>query len=281
MMKTKNFEMEASRKKLILDMVAFLLGVFLCIFAIVLIVVSFYIKEPWTQSFLLSLGTGAAMSALVSWVFFLHDKLAKKCEKIDARAAFMRDFKILYHNMIYAMDFDEKSSVTMNADQYIKNQHRWYHEYYKRIVAGSDTQEETTARIKQMQSFMNKMKIKFCECFEYNSNWKNGDFRDWQYQEINGFYTSFKKTEEFVNVHNYAFAFLQFSFFLEYIKRMCGEFVELKNFNLLSFTYDSLGNVKIDRDKFEDKEPMFKFAREFNEIRENNYREHYAEKRTK
>lgn len=280
LMKIKESEMEASRKKLVLELVAFGLGVLLCILAIELIVASFYVEEPWTQSLFLSLGTGAAMSALVSWVFYIHDKLAKKREKIDARVAFMYDFKILYHDMINAMDFDERSSITINTEQYIKNQHRWYHEYYKRIVAGSDTEEETSARIKRMRSFMNAMKIKFCECFEYNLNWKNGDYSEWQYKEIIGFYASFKKTEEHIESQDYAVAFFEFSYFLERIKRMCVEFVELKNFNLLSFTYDSVGKVKINRDKFEEKESMFKFAREFNEIRRKNYREHYAEKLT-
>ena len=171
-MKIKKSEMDASKKKLVLELVAFGMGVLLGILAMVLIAASSCIKEPWTQSLLLSLGTGAAMSALVSWVFYLHDKLVKKREKIDARIVFMYDFKILYHNMINAMDFDERSSVTINTEQYIKNQHRWYHEYYKRIVAGSDTEEETGVRIKRLQSFMDSMKIKFRECFEYNLNWK-------------------------------------------------------------------------------------------------------------
>lgn len=59
---------------------------------------------------------------------------------------------------------------------------------------------------------------------------------------------------------------------------MSKEFVELSNFNLLSFTYDDLGNWKINTDKFEANEPMFKFAREFNNIRSQNYKKYYSEK---
>ena len=278
LIKKGKLKMTASNKKLLWDFVSVGMGALLIILAGKLIQASLYIKDQWTQSLFLSLGTGAAMSALVSWIFYINDKLVKKRERLDARIVFMDDFKFLYNNIIKSINFDKKTSVTIDAENYIKNQHRWYHEYYKRIVANSDTEEETATRIKQLWSFMDSTKIKFCECFEYNSNWKNGEYSERQRKEITYIFSSYRNIESYIESEDYIPAFFEFSYFLECIKRMSKEFVELSNFNLLSFTYDDLGNLRINTDKFEANEPMFKFAREFNDIRNQNYKKYYSEK---
>ena len=278
LIKKGKLKMTASNKKLLWDFVSVGMGALLIILAGKLIQASLYIKDQWTQSLFLSLGTGAAMSALVSWIFYINDKLVKKRERLDARIVFMDDFKFLYNNIIKSINFDKKTSVTIDAENYIKNQHRWYHEYYKRIVANSDTEEETATRIKQLWSFMDSTKIKFCECFECNSNWKNGEYSERQRKEITYIFSSYRNIESYIESEDYIPAFFEFSYFLECIKRMSKEFVELSNFNLLSFTYDDLGNLRINTDKFEANEPMFKFAREFNDIRNQNYKKYYSEK---
>ena len=278
LIKKRKTEIDVSKKKLVLEFVSLGLGILLSILAVALIRISYYIEEQWTQSLLLSLGTGAAMSALVSWVFYINDKLVKKRERLNARIVFMNDFKVLYYNFIKSINFDKKTSVTIDTENYIKNQHRWYHEHYKRIVANSENEEERDIRIKQLRSFMDSTKIKFCECFEYNSNWKDGEYSEWQHKELSYIFSSFKNIENYIESEDYSPAFFEFSYFLECLKRMSKEFVELSNFNLLSFTYDDLGNLKINTDKFEANEPMFKFAREFNNIRSQNYKKYYSEK---
>lgn len=278
MIKKRKTERNASKKKLVLEFVSLCMGLLLSILAVALIRGSYYIKEPWAQSLVLSLGTGAAMSALVSWVFYINDKLIKKRERLNARIVFMNDFKVLYYNFIKSINFDKKTSITIDTENYIKNQHRWYHEYYKRIVANSENEEERDVRIKQLRSFMDSAKVKFCECFEYNSNWKDGEYNEWQHKELSYIFSSFKNIEIYIESEDYSLAFFEFSYFLECLKRMSKEFVELSNFNLLSFTYDDLGDLKINTEKFEANEPMFKFAREFNDIRNKNYKKYYCEK---
>ncbi len=270
-------EMDAAKKKTILEIVSLGLGVLLSILAVKLMEVSFYTKDEWTQSLFLSLGTGAAMSALVSWVFYINDKIVKKRNRLNARIAFMNDFKILYFRIINNIDFAKETKGTVDLETYVKKQHRWYHEYYKRIVAESDTKEETAIRRMQLQLFVNSVKTKLYECFEYNPNWRNGAYSEWQHKEIMYVFTAFKNIEIYMDTQDDRSAFLAFAFFLECIKRMSKEFVELNTFRRLSFTYDSEGKRKANTEEFEAKEPMFKFAREFNEIRNKNYKKYYAE----
>ncbi len=57
---------------------------------------------------------------------------------------------------------------------------------------------------------------------------------------------------------------------------MSTEFLELSNFNLLKFEYDENGNMSIHESAFEEKEPDFKFAGEFQEVRQQNYIKYYS-----
>jgi len=233
--------------------------------------------EGWLQNLLLSLGTGAAMSALVSLVFYFNDKLIKKRERLHNRITFMKDFKNLYYHIIRIINFDSETDSTLDLETYVKKQHRWFHEYYKRIYAKSGTDAETQQRIQQLNNFITHIATDISNCFEYNHTWKNGEYSEWQYSELQHFYIGLKNIELYLNQNDYSSAFLEFAEFLERVKRISSEFIELENFQLLSFRYDEKTNLKIDQSRFEEKEPFFKFAREFNDIRSNNYKKYYSE----
>lgn len=254
----------------------------ICIFyvlfflAVVLIHIGICMKDSTCQNLFLGLGTGATTSALVSLVFYLNDKEIKKRERLKARKTFMEDFKILFHNIVYSIDYDTRNNETISLEEYIKDQHRWYHEYYKRMVANNIDEKETADRINSLKEFISDNIIRFQQCFEYDTSWKNGEFSDWQRKEITQIYLGFKDSQTYLENKQYKSAFLEFAYFLEVIKRLSTEFVELNNFNLLTFSYDTKGLLTIQKEKFEEKETTFKFAREFNEIRQRNYKKYYA-----
>ncbi len=257
------------------EMKSFLLMYFLWAVAFFFIRISFVCSES-VGNLMLSLGTGAATSALVSRIFYTNEKLTDKRERLNNRIVFMKDFKNLYYDIINTIGFEKNCNVTIDIEIYIKNQHRWYHDYYKRIIAGSDTNEETELRIRQLKTFMLLNKIRFNECFEYNVGWKNGAYSDWQHKELSWFFNGFKNIEVYIEQKAYEYAFLEFAYFLECIKRMFEDFVELENFKLLSFVYNDKGALEINRMEFEKKETEFKFKREFNEIRRNNYIQYFS-----
>lgn len=253
----------------------------ICIFwglfflAVILMLIGVFTKDT-TQILFLGLGTGATTSALVSLVFYLNDKEIKKRERLKARKTFMEDFKILFRNMIYSISYDARINETISLEEYIKDQHRWYHEYYKRMVANNIDEKETADRINSLKEFISDNLIRFQQCFEYDTNWKNGEFTDWQREELTNIYLEFKDSQTYLENKQYRSAFLEFAFFLETTKRLSTEFIELSNFNLLTFSYDTKGLLTIQTEKFEEKETTFKFAREFNEIRQRNYKKYYA-----
>lgn len=253
------------------------LSVILVIIAYSFIKLSYKHDFFW-QDLFLGLGTGAATSALVSYVFYFNDKQAKKREQLVNRIKFMEDFRALYYNTLFLIDFDTRTDTKIGLETYIKNQHRWFHDYYKRMVAGSEVAAETLLRVKQLEQFMIDISTRIPLCFEYNTAWKNSDFTEWQNSELNRFYIGVKTTETYLTQHNYGKAFNEFAYVLETFKRMPSTFVELHNFNLIEFSYDYNADLTVELEKFECKEPLFKYAREFQEIRYHNYKTYFAEK---
>lgn len=262
-------------KTIISELKSIALFAFLAIIASVLILISVkYVG--WLQNLFLGLGTGAATSALVSIVFYLNDKQIKIREQINCRDIFMYEFKILYRNIIYSINFDYSKGATLDFETYVKKQHRWYHEYYKRMIADNYTDIETKARKECLEEFVSLNLPRFEQIFEYSSEWKKGNYTSWQKTELLNFYNEFKSIQIHLERNNYKASFFEFSYLLERIKRLCGEFLELRNFNFLKFEYDNKGNMRIEDTIFEEKEPDFKFAREFQDIRNKNYVKYYS-----
>ena len=79
----------------------------------------------------LGLGIGAATSALGSFVFYLNDKQAEKRERLVNRINFMGDFKFLFYNILFLINFDSRADTKIDLEAYIKRQHRWFHDYQK------------------------------------------------------------------------------------------------------------------------------------------------------
>ena len=191
----------------------------------------------------------------------------------------MYSFKIFYYNLVYSVDFAEKEDGdrTVMLDEYIKMQHRWFHEYYKRMVANNSSEEETRIRIQQIEQFVCAIQASFYNAFEFSSSWKDGDFTEEQMRELTYCYIDFKNMQLRMANKDFQSSFLDFATFLECIKRVASKFIETKNFNKITFKLTK-ESTEIQWDEFEKVEAFFKFARAFNEVRNQNYREHYSRK---
>ena len=250
----------------------------------ILMILGFGCTDNRVQSLLIGLGTGAFTSAIVSIVFNVISKEKYQKNQLETqkriRKTLMDDFRVFFYNVVFLIDYTPEKDKIFELDVYIKNQHRWFHEYYKQMVAENIEEAETKKRVDQIEEFMSYTLSSFQQCFEYNSMWKDGNYTDWQKRELSQLYSDYKSTQICLQNKRYQRAFLEFSSFLEILKRLVEKFDELSNFRLLKFSYDSEGELTVQTEAFEEKEPFFKFAREFNEIRESNYKKYYAKDNT-
>lgn len=279
MKKSKDKEKTAEKRLLHSDMKSLAMFAFLVLLACVLICCSCS-STGWVQNLLVGLGTGAVTSASVSLVFYLNDKQIKLRERLRSRMLFMKKFKTLYYNFVFAMDFERRKDETVGLETYIKNQHRWHHDYYKKMVAGSDNEEETKVRIEQLKIFMLRNSAQIRACFEYSDDWENGEYDTWQRSMLSRFHRGIIETQIALELGNSRLAFFEFTYLLEEAKKLWSGFEELKNFGLLTFTYDSDGELNVNDSKFEDKEKFFKYAKQFNEARIQNYMKCFSRQTT-
>ncbi len=271
----KGKEITAEKRLLHSDMKSLAMFALLVLLACVLICCSFT-STGWAQNLLIGLGTGAVTSALVSLVFYLNDKQIKLRERLRSRMLFMEKFKTLYYNFVFAMDFAKEKDKTIGLETYVKYQHRWYHDYYKRMFVGSDNEDETKVRIEQLKIFMRRNSAQIRACFDYSNDWENGEYDSWQRSMLLRFYRGIKETQIALELGNSRLAFFEFAYLLEEVKNLWSGFEELKNFGLLTFTYDLDGQLKVNDSEFEDKEKLFKYSKEFNEARRQNYMKYFS-----
>lgn len=250
----------------------------------ILICVGFWCCDGRIQNLLIGLGTGTMTSAIVSIVFNISSKERNRRNQLETqkevRKIMMDDFKVLYYNVIHYINFAPIKNQNITLEDYIKSQHRWFHEYYKRMVADNTDKNETLKMVEQIKEFISDSSVLMQQCFEYNTSWKSGHYTDWQKKELSNAYLGYKNTQTYLQNNDYQSSFLEFAFFLETLKRLANEFDELKTFAFLSFSYDNDGKLTIQTESFEEHESMFKFAREFNEIRKNNYKKYYSKDTT-
>lgn len=235
-------------------------------------------SDGWLQNLFLSLGTGAATSAIVSLVFYINDALIKSRERMYHRLIFMKEFKYLYFNLLHIINFEQSNNCNFNLEAYIKKQHRWYHEQYKRMIAKNTTQTDIDVRIQKIEIFLSSFLERFNQIFEYHNDWKNCEFNYWQEKLLVDFYADVKTIQFLMNENDHASIILRFAYFIERLRQLPSVFHELKNFDLLNFQYNDNGQLLVDTKSFEENETEFKSYRSFHEIREKNYIEYYSNK---
>lgn len=237
-----------------------------------------WLVNNWCQALFISIGTGLLASAIVSYAFWKIQKESENRIAKQKRALFMYDAKICFYNLIGSIDFATNVSCECSLEEYIKNQHRWFHEYYKKLVADNEDKAETELRIKQLNNFIEDIDMQFCSLFESNATWKEGNFDEWQISELRSLFKDYNETKIYFNKNNYKQAFLCFAEFLEVFKRVMSgnKFEELRNFTLITFSYDENGELTVNEEDFEKQESFFKFAKSFNRIRHENYIKYYG-----
>lgn len=223
----------------------------------------------------LSMGTGLITSFIVSLAFVFAGKTMHKIEAMRQRESFLHDFKIVLHSMVTYLDFDKSLESPANYAGFIKKQHRWFHEYYKKAFAKNSSLKETNLRKKQISDFYKTQSIWMKQCFEFDSRWKSGYFIQNEKNLLNNLYIFYKKTEISMEQKSSTQAFCDFAFFLEWLSRLPDTFHELRHFKLI--TVSSLdGNLSFDFSKLYEKEKLLSGIDSFHNTRNKKYLEEYS-----
>lgn len=233
--------------------------------------------EGFKRELNLSIGSGLLTSFLVSLAFVFAGKTRAKIETMKQRKSFLFDFKMLLHSMITYFDFDASFNSCVGYTDYLKIQHRWFHEYYKRTIAKNSSLKETNIRKKQILDFYTTQSAWIKQYFEFDSRWKNCDLSESEKNLLNSIYISFKKSEISIEQKAYKQLFCDFAFFLEWISRLPDTFPELENFMLITFVSGEDG-VNSDFSKFYEKERLLAKINEFHKTRKEVYMRNYSKK---
>lgn len=237
-------------------------------------------QTGWLQNLLIGIGTGLLTSAIVSFTFWFIQKINEDTVAVKLRRNFIEQFKIFAFQLLGGINMTPCQNKTLSLNEYIKLQHRWFHEYYKKLIADNGNDAETELRENQIKKFIKEYTVDIDLLFRPTENWKEGDFSDNQVYELNGLYGEVYKCKYYSKNQQNMSSFLAFASFLEILKRiLCDDnFVELQNFTLLKFKYDETGKMQLVDEEFNNKEILFKFAKEFNMIRTKNYKKYYGKK---
>lgn len=154
------------------------------IFAIALIfcLLSFFVYD-WLQNLLLGLTTGFFTSALISIVMLFYQRKNEQIQAYQDRIAFMEEFKIVCYNLLNNdLDMAKEANIQINLEEYVKKQHRWFHDYYKYMVANNEDEEQTKIRIAQLKNFYQK--TAYCKSFIEHCKIYKLAYTDWQLKEF-------------------------------------------------------------------------------------------------
>lgn len=250
--------------------------VFLLSGSIILIAIGVY-SDGSSQIVLLSLGTGVATSFIVSTTFYVTAILTKKKDQIKNRDKFVFELKELLYNAVENINFSPIQSGTYIFQDYIKAQHRWFHDYYKRMVAKSESASETKKRLSDIKEFLDSNCFQAETVFGFSTIWKQSQFNEYQLHDIEYIFLLFKSVENAVATNKTRNAILDFSSLLQGFIRIIDDVEELKSFKLIRIVFED-GKATFCYEDFERNEPMFKFLREFSEIRRKNYIKTYGTK---
>lgn len=256
------------------DFIIWLIFISLFIIAFLLIFKGL-ICDGVVRSLFIGLGSGVATSFLVSLVFYIIDKLIKKKESIRNRDRFIFDFKIMMYRTITSINFCNLNDGEYELQAYIKLQHRWYHDYYKKMEVGSDNKLDTKNRLDNLKQYIDSEEHIYESTFGYDYLWKKSSFTNYQIESIERIYLYYKNVVISIKNNNISRAFLDFSSLLECLKNVVDVISELSSFKLIKLNSKN-GEVSIDYTDFEKEERIFKFAREFNQIRHNNNIQNYG-----
>ena len=223
----------------------------------------------------LSMGTGLITSSIVSLLFVFAGKTMRRIESMKQRESFLLDFKMILHSLITYLDFDKSLDSTLGYADFIKKQHRWFHEYYKKAFAKNVSLKETNLRKKQISDFFKTQSIWIKQCFEFDNRWKNSYLTQSEKSLLSNLYVSYKKTEVSMEQKSSTQAFYDFAFFLEWLSRLPDTFRELKHFKLISVSLED-NEIRFDYSEFYKKEKILAGIDSFHETRNKKYLENYG-----
>lgn len=232
-------------------------------------------KEGYLQNLYLSLGTGLLTSAATSLIFFFYGRTKARNESLKSREDFISKFKLYYYILLSYLDFDVSFEGKLSLYDFIKTQHRWFHEYYKRLLVKNGSLKDTNLRLRQIKDFFKSQFAFFKEYFELDNSWKTCYLTKSERDVINNVYMFFKKSEISLEQNATKEILYNFAFFLEWLSRLPDVFKEMKSFETIKVS-NNKSSIEMDLVEFYKKEPAFAQFDDLASARYSNYKVNYS-----
>ena len=225
---------------------------------------AFFLIAPSLREY----GVGILSSSIVSITFYYVIVLEKRIYAKKKRANFFDKFIIGLYNQI--LDFDTYTSfneqITLN--DFLRKEHRCYHECYKRIIAKNSDSNEVKELMSKIIENVHLTKFYFIEC-ENNKIIET--------ERISSFFTLRKKIEYYSDKQDIeAIGFM--ADYITDIRHLIEYIPELKHFASIKYVFTE-GELEIHRDTFFKEEKFIKFANDFNNIRRKNIIKKYGKEK--
>ena len=227
----------------------------------------------------IGLATGALSSLAVTIVINVIQERREKLDSLLRRKKNAQEFKILFYNIILHCDMSVEQDGLYNLEEFLYSQHRWFHEFHKKITAKNFIEEEKVSRLQQIKDFIARVDAQFQLYFVNKNIWQDLTFTEDEQDLLRNLLEFYQEIKIDIELGRIDHAILCFSSFLGVLKQVMCELniEELTNFNLMKFQYAN-SRWKFLLGEFEKVETFFAFARQFNTIRRNNYITQYGKK---
>lgn len=96
----------------------------------------------------------------------------------------MNDLRVFYYRFITSIDFDKNHIGEFSLKDYIKIQHRWFHETYKKMNDNAATNEEIKNRLNELENFIYREEWIFNKTFNDRNRWLQATFKETQLSKI-------------------------------------------------------------------------------------------------
>ena len=260
-------------KKYKLDIIFSLVILLALVIVTLFFLLSTYADEPF-RGIYVGLATGLISSSVVSIFIYLHDKHKLKLQENVLFEKYQNQLKNYIYYSLDLFDFAEISDGEYSYVDFIKIQHRWFHDYSKKMQVDNYNKNEVTKRIKQINKYVVSTFSKFMYFVKDDYKINSSGLSESNFEWIKNFIFDYVYCYDDINKNSTYSLILYFSSYLECISQISNYFKELGSFKKLKFVVND-GKITIFKEDFYKAEPFFKWLDDFTIIRDETIKKAY------
>lgn len=237
--------------------------------------------EKYKISTLVSLGTGLITSGIITVIFNWLIAKQNKINKRMQRKKFFKSSIINFYDLIMSLNITNLKNVSLkNSHEFIHANHRYYHEYYKRMIANYKNSTETLLRMDDIDEFIHINNLFFEKLKNTNYLITEEGFDENEIGLIDSLSEDYYQVKYFYEKSDELNAIYYMAMLLNTIARVLQEVNEYKLLNAMQFEFNECGALNINKSELYTRMTLIKFIDEFRNTRSTNYKKNYQESKT-